>query len=130
MKHDDNEDEGSRVAPLTASPSTGTTAQSASGSLAKCSCQTLAYGTCCDTCRYGVCPGCTFPNEIDCRRHAPTLDVRRGRWPKVSRSDWCGDYEAFRPPASVAASDPHVPDPGKLTPRDEDVPLPFSESPF
>jgi hypothetical protein len=73
-----------------------------------CSCDSLGTPNTCSGCRYGVCPGCTFPNEIDCRRHAPIVSLShfdfdgsgllkedvRTHWPKVHRSYWCGDYEA------------------------------------
>lgn len=49
----------------------------------------------CVTCRFGVCLGCTYPNDLECRRHAPKADVERDRaaWPMVRRSHWCGDFE-------------------------------------
>ncbi len=45
---------------------------------------------CCDNCQHGICPGCTYPNEIDCRRHAPEGDRK---WPRVHRGDLCWDYQ-------------------------------------
>jgi hypothetical protein len=63
-----------------------------------CSCLKLSKGECCGTCRWGFCYSCTYPNLIQCRRHAPnpaqpTDMFTRGQWPNVSRGDICGDYE-------------------------------------
>jgi hypothetical protein len=65
----------------------------------RCMCLDDATGVCCATCKYGVCWGCTYPNMINCHRHAPTRKPddevmwAEGRWPQVHRSDICGDYE-------------------------------------
>lgn len=62
-----------------------------------CSCQKLHKDKPpgCANCRFGECPGCNYPYEVDCRRHAPTENEDgRARWPRVYRSHWCGDYEA------------------------------------
>lgn len=65
-----------------------------------CSCLKHSSGRTCGTCRYGVCPGCSYPNEIRCQRHAPQIGLsdvyggqQRAQWPLVAREDWCGDYE-------------------------------------
>jgi hypothetical protein len=58
----------------------------------RCSCMTHSTGITCGTCRFGLCPGCTYPNEILCHRHAPLTD-EGWKWPRVHRSWWCGDYE-------------------------------------
>lgn len=69
------------------------------GVLESCHCQRLSDGMSprCDNCRFGVCSGCSFPNELDCRRHAPVMDPARhawrGVWPLVVRAGLCGDYE-------------------------------------
>lgn len=68
-----------------------------------CSCLELSKPNTCGTCLYGACPGCTYPNELDCRRHAPIAMAGKVReygvdshtlWPKVRRNGWCGDYQA------------------------------------
>ena len=60
-----------------------------------CSCLQHAEPDTCAACIYGVCPGCTFPNEIYCHRHAPTsVNDGRAMWPRVHRSDWCADFES------------------------------------
>jgi hypothetical protein len=56
----------------------------------------------CFTCRFRGGVG----QYYDCRRHAPiTFELRGGvkdaRWPQVTWSDWCGDYE----PIPVAPSE-------------------------
>jgi hypothetical protein len=57
----------------------------------------------CATCRFSACLGCTYPQELYCRRHAPIRDVERDctTWPMVSRRAWCGDYERRYVPSSV-----------------------------
>lgn len=67
-----------------------------------CQCQELHINESdrCGNCRYGICSCCSYPNEIECHRHAPSLggrDVygsdRKAIWPLVRRSAICGDYE-------------------------------------
>jgi len=59
----------------------------------------MSVSECCSTCHYrqDIDPvrgdtGATLVDE--CHRNAPTtfLWFRRGRWPKVSHVDWCGEY--------------------------------------
>lgn len=49
----------------------------------------------CGNCRFFACFGCTYPGPGECRKRAPVGnspgDV--AVWPRVRRSDWCGDYE-------------------------------------
>ena len=51
----------------------------------------------CDNCVFGICPGCTYPGELDCHRHAPSVRSSETQytisyWPRVKRLDLCGDY--------------------------------------
>ncbi len=69
-----------------------------------CSCLERGGEERCAACRFGVCPGCTYPNEIQCRRRAPVSSSQslfdaapRPIWPLVPRSGWCGEYEARAP---------------------------------
>lgn len=60
----------------------------------------------CSNCLHFECHRCTYPNEGDCRRHAPIAQAGskegwpRGQWPNVRRSDLCGDYEPRWRPAT------------------------------
>jgi hypothetical protein len=64
-----------------------------------CECMKWAKPNTCEACRFGFCPRCTYPQEIECRRRAPIRDEARGNavWPMVSRDAWCGDFEARSP---------------------------------
>jgi hypothetical protein len=82
----------------------------------KCGCEEHADATrdICATCRFGFCPGCSFPNEIQCRRRAPVpmmadmIYRNEGRHPGVAREHWCGEYE--RDPARAPRpAPPYVP---------------------
>jgi hypothetical protein len=70
-----------------------------------CSCLKLGTIPSCSTCRFGFCLCCTYPNDIECHRHAPirTTDdeLRRAIWPRVPRSAICGDYELDRERAAA-----------------------------
>lgn|GEM_PF-2754953 len=59
----------------------------------------------CATCTYGR---VSSDGLIECRRHAPSATAEsfglpvRGQhpqacWPRVTESDWCGDYRSKRP---------------------------------
>lgn len=43
----------------------------------------------CRTCRF------FHSQNSECRRYAPqpTADSNNAHWPKVSASDWCGEYQ-------------------------------------
>lgn len=75
----------------------------------RCSCLEFDKdkGDVCANCRFGFCPGCTYPNKLDCRRHAPVQtssvdwnDKTTVHWhttyPEVYRTHWCGDFEPVR----------------------------------
>lgn len=36
-------------------------------------------GEVCATCKFGMCPRCSYPNAIECHRHAPTGGPRLHR---------------------------------------------------
>ncbi len=59
-----------------------------------CGCLEHAEPNTCASCVYGFCTRCTFPQEIECRRHAPAVGERRGVFPMVRREAWCGDFES------------------------------------
>ncbi len=66
-----------------------------------CSCLKFGAPDTCSTCRYGFCPRCTYPQSLQCRRHAPMpvegssqCTSPAATYPMVGRGDWCGDYEA------------------------------------
>jgi hypothetical protein len=65
-----------------------------------CSC--LAFGDDkpdqCENCRYFACLGCTYPQAGVCLRHAPSNPTDlTGLFPRMERSDWCGDYNRRAP---------------------------------
>lgn len=63
--------------------------------LRNCGCLKLhdTEADCCGNCQFFACFGCTYPHEGKCQRHAPVVGDMMGEFPKVHRSDWCGDYE-------------------------------------
>lgn len=81
-----------------------------------CSCLKHGDPGTCGTCRYGVCPRCTYPNNIECRRHAPVIVARPanssmrdvGRYPETPRGGWCGDYEPMADVSRVELIDPDL----------------------
>ena len=71
-----------------------------------CSCLDLSEPATCAACVYGVCWGCSYPNAIQCRRHAPTANVAehsRAVWPDVQRHGWCGDFVSRETDADLRA---------------------------